>query len=93
MDVPQPPESIPQHPISAPTNIHQDNGIAHHEAYDQGMRRLSCRACPLAHTDDLVRSAQINPGLFDEYADAEDEMGNPFKKSISLRGIVERARS
>ncbi|WP_084718860.1 phosphoadenosine phosphosulfate reductase domain-containing protein [Streptacidiphilus carbonis] len=73
--------------------IHRDNGIEHHEAYDQGMRRLSCRACPLAHTDDLVRSAQLNPQLFAEYAEAEVEMGQQFKKSISLREIIERARS
>ncbi|SCF96461.1 hypothetical protein GA0115259_105834 [Streptomyces sp. MnatMP-M17] len=33
--------------------VHRENDIEHHEAYDQGMRRLSCRACPLAHTDDL----------------------------------------
>ncbi|MFH8410386.1 hypothetical protein ACH4FX_37270 [Streptomyces sp. NPDC018019] len=72
---------------------HRKNGIAHHEAYDQGMRRLSCRACPLAHTDDLVRSAQLNPELFAEYAQAETEMGHQFKKSISLRAIIERARS
>ncbi|MFF2572722.1 phosphoadenosine phosphosulfate reductase family protein [Streptomyces sp. NPDC058084] len=73
--------------------VHQENGIEHHEAYDQGMRRLSCRACPLAHTNDLVRSAQLNPELFDEYAAAEADMGHQFKKSISLRGIIERARS
>ncbi|UQI49795.1 phosphoadenosine phosphosulfate reductase family protein (plasmid) [Streptomyces sp. HU2014] len=73
--------------------IHRDNGIAHHEAYDQGMRRLSCRACPLAHTDDLVRSAQLNPELFAEYAEAEADMGRQFKESISLRAIIERARS
>ncbi|MFI9311205.1 phosphoadenosine phosphosulfate reductase domain-containing protein [Streptomyces triculaminicus] len=73
--------------------IHRDNGIAHHEAYDLGMRRLSCRACPLAHTDDLVRSAQLNPELFAEYAEAEEEMGHQFKESISLRAIIERARS
>ncbi|PJE97166.1 phosphoadenosine phosphosulfate reductase [Streptomyces carminius] len=73
--------------------IHRENGIEHHEAYDRGMRRLSCRACPLAHTDDLVRSAQLNPELFDEYARAEEEMGRPFKKSITLREIIERARS
>lgn len=72
---------------------HRENGIEHHEAYDQGMRRLSCRACPLAHTDDLVRSAQLNPELFAEYAEAEAEMGHQFKKSISVRAILERARS
>jgi 3'-phosphoadenosine 5'-phosphosulfate sulfotransferase (PAPS reductase)/FAD synthetase len=73
--------------------VHTDSGIAHHEAYDLGMRRLSCRACPLAHTDDLVRSAQLNPALFAEYAQAEADMGKPFKKSITLREIIERARS
>lgn len=73
--------------------VNRENGLMHHEAYDQGMRRLSCRACPLAATEDLVRSAQLNPGLFDEYADAEADMGHQFKKSISLREIIERARS
>lgn len=73
--------------------IHRENGIPHHDAYDRGMRRLSCRACPLAHTDDLVRSAQLNSELFAEYAEAEAAMGHPFKKSISLREIIERARS
>ncbi|MBV7255075.1 phosphoadenosine phosphosulfate reductase family protein [Streptomyces sp. IpFD-1.1] len=73
--------------------VHRENDIKYHEAYDQGMRRLSCRACPLAHTDDLVRSAQLNPELFEEYADAEAEMGHQFKESISLRKIIERARS
>ncbi|MEV6574897.1 phosphoadenosine phosphosulfate reductase family protein [Streptomyces sp. NPDC051577] len=73
--------------------IHRDNAIPHHQAYDQGMRRLSCRACPLAHTDDLIRSAQLNPELFSEYADAETAMGQPFKTNITLREILERARS
>ncbi|WP_327332911.1 phosphoadenosine phosphosulfate reductase family protein [Streptomyces anulatus] len=86
---------LPVHQLSTDQvwEVHRENGIAHHEAYDQGMRRLSCRACPLAHTDDLVRSAQLNPELFDEYAQAEADMGHQFKKSISLREIIERARS
>jgi hypothetical protein len=58
-----------------------------------GMRRLSCRACPLAGNEDLVLSAQLNPGIFDEYAEAEVDMGKQFKPSISLREIIERARS
>ncbi|NEE25424.1 phosphoadenosine phosphosulfate reductase family protein [Streptomyces sp. SID7982] len=86
---------LPVHQLSTEEvwEAHRENGIAHHEAYDQGMRRLSCRACPLAHTDDLVHSAQLNPELFEEYADAEAEMGHQFKESISLRKIIERARS
>ncbi|MFE2684527.1 phosphoadenosine phosphosulfate reductase domain-containing protein [Streptomyces mirabilis] len=73
--------------------IHRENGIASHEAYRMGMRRLSCRACPLAGNEDLVLSAQLNPGIFDEYAEAEVDMGKQFKPSISLREIIERARS
>lgn len=86
---------LPVHQLSTEQvwKVHQENGLAHHEAYDQGMRRLSCRACPLAHTDDLVRSAQLNPELFEEYAEAEVDMGHQFKKSISLRQVIERARS
>ncbi|MFD4625902.1 phosphoadenosine phosphosulfate reductase family protein [Streptomyces sp. NPDC058475] len=86
---------LPVHQLSTEQvwEVHRENDIEHHEAYDQGMRRLSCRACPLAHTDDLVRSAQLNPELFEEYAEAEADMGHQFKKSISLREIIERARS
>ncbi|MEU6010720.1 phosphoadenosine phosphosulfate reductase family protein [Streptomyces sp. NPDC047453] len=86
---------LPVHRLSTDQvwEVHRKNGIEHHEAYDQGMRRLSCRACPLAHTDDLVRSAQLNPELFAEYTEAEADMGHQFKKSISLREIIERARS
>ncbi|WP_189828385.1 phosphoadenosine phosphosulfate reductase domain-containing protein [Streptomyces finlayi] len=73
-------------------DAHQQHGIPHHEAYNLGMRRLSCRACPLAGTKDLVRSAQLNPALFAEYAAAEPAMGQ-FKPSISLAQIIDRARS
>ncbi|MER6521856.1 phosphoadenosine phosphosulfate reductase family protein [Streptomyces sp. NPDC001553] len=86
---------LPIHQLSTEQvwKIHRDNTIPHHQAYDQGMRPLSCRACPLAHTDDLIRSAQLNPELFGEYADAETAMGQPFKTNITLREILERARS
>ncbi|MCX5206087.1 hypothetical protein OG897_32325 [Streptomyces sp. NBC_00237] len=40
----------------------------------------------------MVRSAQLNPELFAEYAAAEPVMGQ-FKPSISLAQIIERARS
>ncbi|MER7761318.1 hypothetical protein [Streptomyces sp. NPDC097619] len=53
----------------------------------------SGRACRLAKTEDLIHSAQLNPGLFAEYAEARRKWGMPFKKSISLRQIIERARS
>ncbi|MFF3958811.1 phosphoadenosine phosphosulfate reductase family protein [Streptomyces sp. NPDC001890] len=86
---------LPIHQLSTEQvwEIHRENGIASHEAYRMGMRRLSCRACPLAGNEDLVLSAQLNPGIFDEYAEAEVDMGKQFKPSISLREIIERARS
>ncbi|MFE7658936.1 phosphoadenosine phosphosulfate reductase family protein [Streptomyces bottropensis] len=71
--------------------MHEENGIERHDAYRMGMGRLSCRACPLAHTDDLVRSAQLNPELFAEYAAVEDRLGQ-FKANISLREIIERGK-
>jgi 3'-phosphoadenosine 5'-phosphosulfate sulfotransferase (PAPS reductase)/FAD synthetase len=73
--------------------IHRDNGIPFHPAYEQDMRRLSCRFCPLAAREDLIRSAQLNPGLAAEYAAAEADMGKPFKKNLTMKRIIELARS
>jgi 3'-phosphoadenosine 5'-phosphosulfate sulfotransferase (PAPS reductase)/FAD synthetase len=66
--------------------------LPYHPAYDQGMRRLSCRFCPLAAREDLVQSARLNPELAQEYADAETYMGEPFKKNLPMRRIIELAR-
>ncbi|MGI5451345.1 hypothetical protein ACQEVM_37430 [Streptomyces sp. CA-243310] len=42
--------------------IHRDNAIPHHQGLRPGHCAASAaRACPLAHTDDLIRSAQLNP--------------------------------
>jgi 3'-phosphoadenosine 5'-phosphosulfate sulfotransferase (PAPS reductase)/FAD synthetase len=72
--------------------IHEDNGIPWHPAYER-VGRLSCRACPLAKRKDLVESAKVNSGLFKEYAAAEERMGKPFKKNLTLKQIIEQARS
>jgi 3'-phosphoadenosine 5'-phosphosulfate sulfotransferase (PAPS reductase)/FAD synthetase len=72
--------------------IHRDNGIPWHPAYER-MGRLSCRACPLAKREDLIESARMNPGIFDEWAGAEESMGKPFKKNLTLKRIIELARS
>ncbi|MFF0437524.1 phosphoadenosine phosphosulfate reductase family protein [Streptomyces sp. NPDC004327] len=66
--------------------VHQDHGIARHSAHDMGMRRLSCRACPLAKTEDLIRSAQLNPSLFAEYAGAEKENGQAVQEEHQPSG-------
>ncbi|MEU2605067.1 phosphoadenosine phosphosulfate reductase family protein [Streptomyces albus] len=72
--------------------IHRNHGIPWHPAYER-VGRLSCRACPLAKREDLIESARANPELFDEYAGAEERMGKPFKKNLTLRRIIELARS
>lgn len=72
------------------STIHAQS-LLYHPAYDQGMRRLSCRFCPLAAKDDLVRSARLNPALAQEYAGAEASMGEPFKKNLPMRRIIELA--
>ncbi|MEU9168580.1 phosphoadenosine phosphosulfate reductase family protein [Streptomyces sp. NPDC048420] len=71
---------------------HVDHGIPCHPAYEL-VGRLSCRACPLASRQDLIGSARVNGGLFDEYAGAEERMGKPFKKNLTLKRIIELARS
>ncbi|MFE4582892.1 phosphoadenosine phosphosulfate reductase domain-containing protein [Streptomyces chartreusis] len=72
--------------------IHRDHGIPWHPAYER-MSRLSCRACPLAKRQDLIQSARMNPGIFAEWAEAEERMGKPFKKNLTLKQIIELARS
>ncbi|WP_078661659.1 phosphoadenosine phosphosulfate reductase family protein [Streptomyces sp. NRRL B-24484] len=71
--------------------LHREHGIPHHEAYDQGMRRLSCRFCPLAGNEDVIRSVQLNPALAREYAAAEEHLGHPFKKNLSMRRAIQLA--
>ncbi|MGH3757199.1 hypothetical protein [Actinophytocola sp.] len=40
----------------------------------------------------MVQSARLNPDLAQEYADAETRMGEPFKKNLPMRSIIELAR-
>lgn len=72
--------------------IHREKGIPWHPAYER-MGRLSCRACPIANRADLITSAQMNPEIFEEYAEAEGYLGKPFKKNLTLKEIIRLARS
>ncbi|MFD0440615.1 phosphoadenosine phosphosulfate reductase domain-containing protein [Streptomyces chartreusis] len=71
---------------------HREHGIPWHPAYEH-VGRLSCRACPLAKRADLIASARINREIFAEWAGAEQRLGKPFKKNLTLKQIVELARS
>ncbi|MCT9075262.1 phosphoadenosine phosphosulfate reductase domain-containing protein [Streptomyces fulvoviolaceus] len=71
---------------------HRKHGIPWHPAYEH-VGRLSCRACPLAKRADLIASARINREIFTEWAGAEQRLGKPFKKNLTLKQIIELARS
>jgi 3'-phosphoadenosine 5'-phosphosulfate sulfotransferase (PAPS reductase)/FAD synthetase len=72
------------------------SGVRYHWAYDAGMPRLSCCFCVLASKPALVRAAQLNPELLDEYIAVEDRIqarnpGHTFKQGMSLRVIRDEA--
>ncbi|MCX4578955.1 phosphoadenosine phosphosulfate reductase family protein [Streptomyces sp. NBC_01571] len=71
---------------------HRKHGIPWHPAYEH-VGRLSCRACPLAKRADLIASARINREIFAEWAGAEQRLGKPFKMNLTLKQIIELARS
>lgn len=68
------------------------SGVEHHWAYDAGMPRLSCCFCILASKSALIRAAQLNPELAEEYAAVEERINHKFKKDLSMREIILAAR-
>lgn len=67
------------------------SGLPHHEAYDAGMKRLSCVFCVLAGQRDLVLAARLNPELAREYLAVEQEVRHTFKADLSMAEIVAEA--
>lgn len=59
-------------------------GTRTHYAYGLGMTRLSCRFCIFAPRSQLMIAARANPELWQEYVQAEKDMGHTFRKSLSL---------
>lgn len=70
--------------------IHE-SGVPYHWAYDRGMTRLSCRFCIFAPKSQLILSARQpeNEELFQEYLEAEKEMGHTFKNDHSLQDVAD----
>ncbi|WP_406834818.1 phosphoadenosine phosphosulfate reductase family protein [Streptomyces sp. AHU1] len=66
--------------------------LPYHPAYDWGNRRLSCVLCVLGCNSDLVNGARRVPGLAAAYARTEVTVGADFKKGLSMREIIRRAR-
>ncbi|MDQ6617413.1 MAG: phosphoadenosine phosphosulfate reductase family protein [Actinomycetota bacterium] len=68
------------------------SGVEHHPAYDAGMGRLSCCLCVLASKSALVRAAELNPTLADDYLAVERRIGHRFRADLSMADIVAAAR-
>jgi 3'-phosphoadenosine 5'-phosphosulfate sulfotransferase (PAPS reductase)/FAD synthetase len=66
------------------------SGIPPHPAY-QYVPRLSCKLCPFAGRRALVASARLNPGTALDYALVEDEIGQPFRRDLSMAEIITAA--
>ena len=61
-----------------------DSGVAHHKAYDLGMKRLSCVFCVFAPRKALLTAGEHNPELLSDYVAAERRMGHTFWVDQSL---------
>lgn len=65
------------------------SGVPYHEAYDLGMRRLSCCFCIGASMQDLLIAGSANPSKLREYVAVEDRIGFTFQPNRSLRSVME----
>lgn len=68
-------------------NIHQ-SGVRYHEAYDLGMKRLSCIFCVFADRASLMIAGKHNRKLLERYAAAETRMGHDFRQDYSINSIL-----
>ncbi|GLW58570.1 phosphoadenosine phosphosulfate reductase family protein [Kitasatospora phosalacinea] len=66
------------------------SGIPPHPVYQQ-LDRLSCRLCPFAGRRSLVTAARMAPDTALDYALVEDEVGQPFRRDLSMAQIIEAA--
>ncbi len=57
------------------------SGVAHHRAYDLGMKRLSCCFCIFAPEAALMIAGEHNRGLLAEYVRVEAKTGHAFRGS------------
>ncbi|WP_052069534.1 phosphoadenosine phosphosulfate reductase domain-containing protein [Streptacidiphilus albus] len=68
----------------------RDSGIPPHPAY-QHLPRLSCKLCPFAGRRHLITAARLAPDTALDYALVEDEIGQPFRRDLSMAEIIEAA--
>lgn len=63
------------------------SGVAHHQAYDLGMPRLSCAFCIFAPKAALMIAGKHNPELLQRYVDVERKIGHTFQNGRSIESI------
>lgn len=66
-------------------------GTRSHDAYTQGMPRLSCCFCVLASKSALVLAAKLKPELAAEYAALESRIDHRFRNDLSMADIIAAA--
>lgn len=70
-----------------------ESKVPHHQAYDHGMRRLSCVFCVFAPKADLAIAAEHNPELFQRYLALEQKVGASFSDAFSLADVAKLVRA
>ncbi|WP_457029292.1 phosphoadenosine phosphosulfate reductase domain-containing protein [Kitasatospora sp. P5_F3] len=66
------------------------SGIPPHPVYRR-LDRLSCKLCPFAGRNALITAARMAPDTALDYALVEDEIGQPFRRDLSMARIIEAA--
>jgi len=64
-------------------------GLEMHEAYKQGIPRLSCVFCIFANKTQLTLAGLLHPGLMREYVKAEMKIQHTFKPDLSLQAVLD----
>ena len=65
----------------------KSSGAPYHEAYDLGMKRLSCVFCVFATRDQLILAGKHNPELLNEYVRVENKIGHKFQQNKPIADI------
>lgn len=65
------------------------SGVPHHQAYDLGMKRLSCKFCIFADKASLAIAGRHDPALLAEYVALEQEIGHTFRNGFRIAEIQE----
>lgn len=63
------------------------SGVPYHPVYDEGMSRLSCRACIMSSLPDLATMKRLSPDTAAAYEQVEAELDDSFRQNKRLADI------